>query len=266
MNDIERQRNHFEKIAEKYFLARNNANSQEMKKAIWEFFFIFFNDYMGQKDKSSLSILEAMCGTVDSYEFFTKMFPFQFSFEAFDYSKNMLAFAKKLHPSLHIFCEDICKIKFENLYDIVLVIGGLHHVYSNIDLAISNISKSMSPDGIFISFEPTNNNIITRFIRNVTYKTNNLFDNKTERAFTTTSLDALAQKHGLKKIFQFYPGLISYILWYNPDAFPFLNIGSVKMVQNVISIEKKFWTTPFARYCSFATFTCYRKGIGSSTL
>lgn len=259
MNDIERQRCHFEKIAKNYFQARKNRNSLEIKKEIWKFFFNQFNKYFEVEPASRVYILDAMCGALDNHEYFVQMFPNDFSYDAFDYSPTMIEFARHNHPDLHIFNEDICKIHFIEAYDIVVLIGGLHHVYKNVACALANIAKALKPGGFFISFEPTNNNFLTKLIRNITYKTNSLFDEATEHGFTTKELDTLCHAAGLEKIFQFYPGLLAYILWYNPDAFPLLNVGKTNFVKKLVAFEKKFWTHPLACFFSFATFTCYAR-------
>ena len=98
-------------------------------------------------------------------------------------------------------------------------------------------------------------------VRKLIYLKNSFFDEDNEQAFTTSELNNLAKDNNLFPVIQLYPGLLAYVLWYNPDAFPMLDKGSPKLAEKYCKIESKLWTGHFARYLSFATLTCYKKTI-----
>jgi len=58
---------------------------------------------------------------------------------------------------------------------------------------------------------------------------------------------------------QIYPGLLGYILYYNPDAFPILNKGSIKLVNIIFTLEKFCYSNFVGKYFSFATMSLLRK-------
>jgi len=254
MDDLKRQQEHFDSISHIYTESRNSGNHIFLKDKIWEYLFEKI-DLKGEK----LLILEAMCGFADSYRMVKKHAKFNFIYEAFDYSENMVNEAKKQVPGLNVYHQDVTTFVAKDKYDVILIIGGLHHVYNHRFIVANNVSNALKKNGYLISFEPTHNNLMLRKIREKVYKNNNLFDNTTERGFSTDELNSIMANVGLIPFFQFYPGLLAYILWYNPDAFPFLNIGNKNVARSFIAFERRLWSTLFARYLSFATFSCYKK-------
>ncbi len=254
MSKLEQQKEHFESISEKYFSTRKDIKHNLVKEATWETFF----SQLDLDFDSKPEVLEAMCGAGDGYDILSKYIP-DFEYSAFDYSEKMVDFAKEKFQGKNIYWADITKLNQVEEYDLILVIGGLHHVYQHKELAVENISKALKPNGYFICYEPTHNNILLRKVREYTYKKNALFDEETERAFTTNELNTLMQTYNLDLVKQTFPGLLAYVLWYNPDAFPFLNKGSNSLVKFVLACEKRFYASSLAKFFSFSTLSCYKK-------
>jgi hypothetical protein len=67
------------------------------------------------------------------------------------------------------------------------------------------------------------------------------------------------EKPGLKLRKILYPGLLSYVLYYNPDAFPFLNIGGRNLVDATYALDKLFYKNVVGRTLSFATLSIWTK-------
>lgn len=263
MNDIQRQREHFESIAEKYSKSRKDSKHLLVKNAIWRCFFAT----LPLPEKSTMDVLEAMCGEADGLDIFARNSSARFVYTGFDFSKNMVAMARKKHPEANVFWADATAFSEKSNYDVALIIGGLHHVYQHKEQVVENIHGALRDGGLFINFEPTHNNIVTRKAREVIYEKNSFFDEATERGFSTNELDALMSSKGFEVVSQMYPGLLAYVLWYNPDAFPFLNMGSDIFVRSILKFEEKIWHTPFAKLLSFTTLSCYRKKYaGNATL
>jgi len=255
-NSTEKQIEHFNRIASEYYNARQNPRSSLLYSKIWE---TVFSNKLFKDLKAPLNVLDAMCGFANGYDILKCNLKTDFCYSGFDYSEEMVNYASQRNPSLRLFVCDILNYSEEETYDIILLIGGLHHVYASAGQAVSNISKALKPGGFFINFEPTNNNFLWKWIRNRIYKKNVIFDAETEKAFTINELHTITQKNNLKAIDELYPGLLAYVLWYNPDAFPSLNIGSLSFVSTFCKLESNLWRTFFARYFSFATLTVYKK-------
>lgn len=249
MKDLEHQQQHFDSIATQYTSSRQDPKHVLLKAAIWKFLF----DHIQCKKDYQYNVLEAMCGAADGYGILKEYAFADFQYSAFDYSPKMVKEAQKRLPHENIFVQDITTFSEEDKYDIILVIGGLHHVFKHANIAVRNISNALKTNGLFINFEPTHNATFLRIIREYIYKKNSLFDESTEHGFTTSELNDLMQGNGLTPCCQFYPGLLAYILWYNPDAFPLLNFGSIHFAKSLVTLESKIWFSSFARYFSFAT-------------
>lgn len=256
MDYIERQHEHFDSIAEKYFNERQTETSLLLKDLMWDYFFKN-KEYL----KSSTLVLEPMCGFGEGKKIIEKNLNAHICYDGFDYSQNIIDIAKKQKPDLNIYQMNILDMNIKNKYDLVIVIGGLHHIYRNIDEILIKIYDSLKPGGYFICFEPTNNIFITRLIREKIYKSNSLFDSETEKDFSLISLNNSFKQAKFDVVDQIYPGLLSYILFYNPDAFPRLNIGGKFLVKALFNLDNFFFRNNIGKKLSFATLTLLRKDI-----
>ena len=116
-----------------------------------------------------------------------------------------------------------------------------------------------APGGHFISLEPTHNNALLRAIRTRIYRKNALFDAGTERGFEFDDLSNCFHRNGFALEDQIYAGLSSYVLYYNPDAFPSLNIGGAGMVRFLFGLDSLCFRNWIGRAFSFATLSLWRK-------
>jgi hypothetical protein len=124
---------------------------------------------------------------------------------------------------------------------------------------IKNLAGSLRSEGFFLNFEPTQHNFITRFIRNRIYRSNDIFDEDTEQGFDYPALSRYFRDAGFEKVDEVYPGLSAYVLYYNPDAFPFLNVGGAWLVKLLFALDRLFWGNMIGRKFSFATITLWKK-------
>lgn len=252
-DDIAKQREHFEKISREYFNARQGQNHLRLKDLIWDF---------ALKDitfPSQPTILEPMCGYSEGKKILSN-FTETGHYEAFDYSLPLVEKAKETYPNALIWHADITKVHLkENFYDIIILIGGLHHVPNFLDVSLTKIYSSLKQNGIFINLEPTQNFFVFKKVREIIYKRNPLFDEQTERAFDLVELNKAYQNSEFHTLKQFYPGLLSYILFYNPDAFPILNVGKPSLVDKIFNLEKLFFSNTIGKTFSFATLSILKK-------
>ncbi|MEW5822027.1 MAG: class I SAM-dependent methyltransferase [Cyanobacteriota bacterium] len=255
MDKIEKQIQHFENISEEYFKARSGTNCLKIKSLIWEY---FFKDKQYLK-KSNLTVLEPMCGFAEGKNIIEKSLNVEIKYTGFDYSDSMIGFVKDNSPDIDVYKMDITKFSSDKTYDIIILIGALHHVPDYTFQSIELLSESLNKGGYFINFEPTNNNYLFKIIREQIYKYNHIFDNETERAFELNELNDIFLSNNYKLIDQIYPGLLSYVLYYNPDAFPFLNIGNDSLVSLIFNIEKILFRSIIGKTFSFITISLWQK-------
>jgi SAM-dependent methyltransferase len=253
---VEQQRKHFNKISEKYFQARKHSNHLLLKDLIWENF-LKRNAGIATEVKR---VLEHMCGMAEGYEILSKNLIPIFDYHGFDYSENMVEIAQQQNPALRIKWNDVTTYQAsDDLFDFIILIGGLHHVYSRTQDVLNNLGKSLRPGGYFLSFEPTHNNWLTRRIRQRVYKSNDLFDDDTEQGFEYHDLDRYFKNAGYTKVDEVYPGLLAYVLYYTPDAFPALNVGGKLLVKSLFAIDRLFWGNWLGRKLSFATISLWKR-------
>lgn len=252
---VERQREHFNSIADTYFSARLDANHRALKHLIWSEFL---------RDKSllktpNLSVLDAMCGYADANGILREHLGGDIAYSGFDYSDEVIARVRREHPDLDVWQADATEFRPGRSYDLVVLIGGLHHVHHAASRALGNLAAAIRPGGHFLSFEPTHGNRVFGAVRDAIYRRNALFDAATERGFSVSELFAMFEGVGLERVDVLYPGLLSYMLYYNPDAFPKLNVGSPRAVRFLFSLERPFMRSVAARTLSFATLSLWRK-------
>ena len=255
MTKIERQRAHFDSIAAEYYEARRNSNHVLLKSLIWK---EFFSRWPGPR-RGDLDVLEAMCGFADGKDIIENGLGAPIRYTGFDYSSEVVARLQDARPELQVTCADVTNFTPTKQYDIVMLLGGLHHVPDAAGDVVVRLAAALKPGGYFISLEPTHGNVVFRLIRQVIYRRNALFDSGTEQAFVTDRLFASFRSAGLTLVDTMYPGLLSYVLYYNPDAFPLLNWGGARAVRAAFTIDRPFMRTGIGKILSFATLTLWQK-------
>lgn len=200
-----------------------------------------------------------MCGYAEGKNILEKHLSLNIEYEGFDISDTHLDIIKKINPSIKAYKMNAINFKPVRKYDLVILIGGLHHIYKWARDFTNIIYDSLNDKGYFINSEPTHDNIIYKTIRSYTYKRCPILDCEGEKGFYLTELNNIYSSCGFKTIDQIYPGLFSYILYGNPQAFPFFNIGNEKIVKLLFNAEKKFFRNSIGRKCSFATLTLLKK-------
>ncbi len=253
---VERQKQHFDRIAADYHRARQGENHGLLKRLIW-------SDFLAEKRawlaKPGLRVLEAMCGFADGEAILKAALGTAPDYTGFDYSDSVVDAMHAAAPSLRILRQDVTTFVPSQTYDVVMCLGGLHHVPHAADIAVRNLAAALAPGGFLISIEPTAGNPLFAWLREAIYRRNALFDAETERGFGVAELAAMLERAGLRCEDVCYPGLLAYVLYYNPDAFPWLNRGGPGLVRAIYRIERPFLRTPLARWLSFATLSIWRK-------
>lgn len=262
-NLLKRQKEHFDAVAGNYSLTRlSDANYARFKRMLWKY--VFKNIRIPRS--RSLSILEPMCGLCDGLDILCENNISVGSYDAFDYSDSMVLNALELAPSkakrygipiesLNIYSADICSFESSKKYDLIILLGGLHHVYAHTNIALRRIAESIKKGGLFISFEPTHANPISQAIREKIYSSNYFFDDQTESGYRLKDYNSHILSSGFRIKKQIYPGLLLYCLLYNPDAFTSLPVLPGPVINTLFCIENNLYASPIGKYLSFATIT-----------
>ena len=255
MNKTERQREHFNSVAERYYDARRQENHLLLKSLMWSDFLM----NKGALRRDGLKMLEPMCGFADGKALLEETLAISVDYTGFDYSEEVVERLKRDNPTLNVFHGDVSTIDITDSYDIVVLLGGLHHVPHVAPQVVQKMSDAIRPGGFFLNLEPTSGNWLFTRIRDKIYKRNTLFDDETERAFDVKDLTDMFENSGLVLEDIAYPGLLSYVLYYNPDAFPALNIGGKRTVRAAFGFDKLLIRNRVGRTLSFATLSLWRK-------
>ncbi|NKB56446.1 MAG: methyltransferase domain-containing protein [Alphaproteobacteria bacterium] len=253
---LERQREHFNGIAERYQTHRRHANHLLLKELTWA---TALRD-LPLPRKQRYRVLEAMCGFADGADILGDHLNAEIDYAGFDYSDAVIAELARGKPHLNVWQADATTWRPEcTEFDIVILLGGLHHVPGHAAEVVKSMASGLSPGGLFINYEPTHGNRVTRWARERVYDKNSLFDEETERGFSVGELETFFEDANLVPERILFPGLLSYILYYNPDAFPFLNLGGEKLVNAAFRFDSLFMGNSVGRALSFATLSIWKK-------
>lgn len=205
-------------------------------------------------------MLEPMCGYAEGIEIAEQHFSLDCDYYGFDYSDVIVGELSRLLPDGRVWQADVTTYRPEpRTYDLVLLIGGLHHVPDKAPQVVQNLAAGLKEGGFFVNFEPTSGNPLFRVIREVIYRRNEIFDDATERAFGVDELKGFFSDAGLEEVKSFFPGLLAYTLYYNPYAFPLLNRGGQRWVDFFFAIDRFVMNHWIGRVFSFATVSIWRK-------
>ena len=255
-NLIERQREHFNSIAAHYQAARGGTNYVYLNHLLWGALLKDIDRFRNRPVK----VLEPMCGFGDGFFIVKNFLSDQLTYSGYDYSDAVIGMVRQQNPSLNVWQADATKYDPpSSIFDIVIIIGGLHHVFRHAPEIVAKCARALTPSGLFISFEPTYGNRITRSVRERIYRTNSLFDADTERSFAVSELLNMFRSAGLFPYKIAYPGLLSYVLYFNPDAFPSLSIGGTTCVKALFSVDRLIYRGRIGRFFSFATLSIWEK-------
>ena len=252
---IEHQKEHFNEISERYRYGKQTDTFLSLRKKIWQLIFSHIDPHFFDK---KVSVIEPMCGYVEGHKVLGEC-AIDHEYTGFDYSDDIVADLEASFPKLNFFQADVTTFEPTETYDLILLIGGLHHVPDMAQQVVNNMTPCLSPGGYFINFEPTHASWMTKKIRDITYKRNDIFDESTERGFAVNEWRNFFKCRELTEVNIFYPGLLAYVLFYNPYAFPSLNKGGASTVRLLFELERPFYKSFLARYFSFASLGIWQK-------
>ena len=259
-SNLERQREHFNRISETYLKGRRDANHIEIKNIMWDGALRHAKSLAGWHVPNSYRILDALCGYAEGYDIMKTHVGMPGEYVGFDYSDEIVDNLQQSRPDLNIIHADATTYKPEpESFDVIFLAGGLHHVPIDASKVVQQLATGLRKGGLFINLEPTHANPIYKSVRDRIYRKNAIFDEATERAFHLTELQNMFKSAGLSNLLTHHVGLLGYILYYNPYAFPNLNLGGVKAVRAASAIDRLFRSNVVGKLFSFATLTIWKK-------
>lgn len=252
---VEQQKQHFEAVSQQYYEERQSPTHRLFQDLLWSHF-LRGKDFL---KRPGLRVLEPMCGFGHGRDVLLRHLGVPIEYQGFDYSEPLIERAQELHPEVDFFVQDVTRFEPEVQHDLIILLGGLHHVPDHASKVVEMLAPALAPGGMFMSFEPTNNTIFHRWVREGIYRRNDFFDDETERAFKLPEINGIFRDHGFAIRDQLHAGLLAYILFCNPDCFPALNVGGSGIVKSAFTVDKLFMRNFIGRLSSFATLTLYEK-------
>ena len=172
------QQDHYERIAAEYDIHYNDAYS---RKYMREFVFKPMFDGIELENRN---VLEAMCGGGQAARFLMER---NATVTGLDISEQQAGYFKLRQPGAEVICGSILDSGIPDAsFDIVSVVGGIHHMPPHIDETIVEIHRILKPDGYFCFMEPHSESIAEIF-RSTWYKYDPLFA-KNEAAISMRKL------------------------------------------------------------------------------
>lgn len=260
MSDTEHQREHFDAIASQYIEARKSPRHIYLRDTTWQV--ALTDQIVGLlPDDRPIKMLEPMCGACEGRQIVESRLGKRLEYSGFDYSDAMAAEALRRYPGSEIWTQDVTQYEADKDYDLIMLVGALHHVADHGPDVVNRLGKALRPGGLFVLSEPVHNNPVFRWVREAIYLRNEAFDAETERGFTTRELNNIFEDAGLSQVSTLYPSLLAYVLWGCPEAFPALDKGPMSLVKNYIGVERHLWQTTFAKYLTFGMYAIHQKSV-----
>ena len=160
------QQQHYERISQEYDAHYNDIYSQQyMQQMAFEPMFAGIN----LKEKS---VLEAMCGGGQTAKYLLDR---EANVTGLDISAQQTDHFKNRHPKTTVICGSMLNSGIANeSYDVVSVVGGIHHMPPNINESIEEIHRILKLGGYFCFMEPHSESVAETF-RQMWYKCDSLF-------------------------------------------------------------------------------------------
>jgi len=256
-NKVEKQREHFEAIAENYFCATQHPNCIAFFNRIWAGF-LALHPYILPEDAK---MLECMCGHGIAKDYLENTLHKNFRYSGFDYSQPLVDIARRRMPGANVFLQDVTTFQSNAEYALIFLSGGLHHVFEQTKEVLERLYDALIPGGYMLSAEPTYNNFLGGMIGEAIYKSSSKFEHESEKRYALKELNAYYLNSGFTIVDQFYPGLLAYSIAVSAFCFPRICVGSPALMERLIRIERPLYRKWLGKKLSFCTITLLRKPL-----
>jgi SAM-dependent methyltransferase len=200
------QQAHYETIHDEYAAHYYDPHAMAYREKY------LFDRLLAGMDLNDLKIADVACGSGYNSLVLKRRFP-RAMFHGFDISQRACDDYVRIvgSPASHL--DMTVPHTFDETYDVVMVVGGLHHCVANLETTFDNIAKMLKPGGFLLFWEP-NASFFLEGLRTFWYKHDRLFEEETERAL---SIDELVELAGPRfvQLKTFFFGGPAYIAIYN---------------------------------------------------
>ncbi|MBY0406962.1 MAG: class I SAM-dependent methyltransferase [Rickettsiales bacterium] len=141
---VEKQREHFEAVADTYFAATQHPNCLAFNQRIWQCILRQQPAILPQGAR----VLEPMCGHGAAKGYLEANLHANFAYTGFDYSSKLVEIAQKRMPNARFFVQDVTRFDPSERYDLIFLTGGLHHVFDHTREVLERLRRALAPEGI----------------------------------------------------------------------------------------------------------------------
>jgi ubiquinone/menaquinone biosynthesis C-methylase UbiE len=205
------------------------------------------------------SFLDPMCGGGELLEASFSRFRFAIGC---DISRAMTRLASTGRKAI-LLQSDVTSLPFhDNLFDTVMIRGGLHHVHQKLQEALSEIHRVLRPGGYLVAMEPIDDLWAIRLTRRLMYRLSRKFDHTEERAFLSNELLAALKSSRLEVISYRRFGSVAYTLIGNTDVLGlFSGIRSELLIRRLIETDSWLSRKALLRRLSLACLFVAQKPL-----
>ena len=202
------QQQQYDKLAELYQSHYSDQTSERYRRKFIDEPMLASVELKGKK------VLEAMCGSGQTTGYLLEQGA---EVTALDLSPDLVESFKQRWPGCKAHCASIYQTGFtDQSFDVVVIVGGLHHLHPDIDTAMVEVHRVLKPGGMFCVMEPHTGSLADK-VRRLWYKFDSYFESNEE----AVDFEALASEHNdlfkLRKII--YVGNFGYLLILNSMIF-----------------------------------------------
>jgi SAM-dependent methyltransferase len=202
------QADHYNRIAEMYAEHYGDRYSQEYRVR-------FINRHLFEGiDLKGKTVLEAMCGSGETTRY---MLDKGAVVVGLDVSQSEIDKFKSRWPAADGVCSSIFETNFEDAsFDVVVVVGGLHHLHPHVSDAIVEMHRILKKDGYLCFVEPHKGSTFDLF-RQFWYKHDDLFAANEEAIDVKKLSEEFGDRFAINS--QIYSGNIAYLFVLNSMIF-----------------------------------------------
>lgn len=167
----ELQARHYDSIARDYADHYADKTSRKYREKF------IYPRMFAQIDLRGKRVLDAMCGMGTTSEFVISQGA---KATAIDISCEFIEIVKSTLPEVEALESSVFDLPFaDETFDLVVVVGGLHHLHPKLDLGLREFWRVLKKDGMLICMEPPRGSIFD-FLRQIWYRFDRYFEENEE--------------------------------------------------------------------------------------
>lgn len=256
------QKAHYDRIAENYVGSRESSAAYQAFIPVWSRRLLSpWVDNTSVAERAGQVVLDPMCGHGNLAPF---LLEHSSTVILNDLSPEMV---ERIGDDLRARCRLLAPSDARHLslddasVDVIVVSGGLHHVFKHLAELLAEFRRVLRPDGWFLFGEPSNDFMPIRLLRNTIYRFSSKFDSDHEQGFRYSALRDSLMKAGFDSVSMRPFGSIGYLLMAQVGVIPLLKrVKSPGLFRFLIDVDRVVERTPLIRRSCFALTGAARPG------